>query len=284
MLDLEIVSDRSTPEFLQECGPLLYQAEPVNSLMIGLLEGMVTNPTKDAPVLLRIVENGKTVSGAVCFRANPMNLIITYATARQLRLLCQHMIDTKEVFSGVVGPRFESETFATIWSELTGKKFDLGMAQKIYKLESVIFPHRMNGTMKVATPADADFVFGWMKAFAEESLPNDKRTDEQWKEFADRIIQRQGVHLWLVDDKPVAMALFSRPTQNGISVSGVYTPPANRKKGYASAVVASLSQKALDQGKKFCVLYTDIKNPTSNKIYQEIGYQEVCESRHFNFL
>lgn len=89
MLDLKIVPDQSTQEFLKECGPLLYQAEPVNSLMLGLLESLVSHPPKDAPLLLRIVENGKTVSGAVCFRANPMNLIITYATEPQLRMLCQ---------------------------------------------------------------------------------------------------------------------------------------------------------------------------------------------------
>ncbi|MNT82395.1 FR47-like protein [compost metagenome] len=98
------------------------------------------------------------------------------------------------------------------------------------------------------------------------------------------MIQKQNVYLWIVDGEIVSMANASRPTENGVSISGVYTPPAKRKIGYASAVVASLSQKMLDSGKKFCVLYTDLANPTSNKIYQEVGYKEVCDSKHFNFV
>lgn len=63
----------------------------------------------------------------------------------------------------------------------------------------------------------------------------------------------------------------------------VYTPPEFRKNGYASFVVAELSQKILNSGKKFCILYTDLANPTSNKIYQNIGYKEVADSKHMIF-
>jgi predicted GNAT family acetyltransferase len=79
------------------------------------------------------------------------------------------------------------------------------------------------------------------------------------------------------------MAGFSRPTKTGVSVSSVYTPPAFRKRGYASALVASLSALALENGKKFCTLYTDLSNPTSNSIYQKIGYDVVADVVDVNF-
>ena len=57
----------------------------------------------------------------------------------------------------------------------------------------------------------------------------------------------------------------------------VYTPPALRRRGFASALVAAVSAVGLASGKEVCVLYTDLANPTSNSIYQKIGYRPVCD-------
>ena len=81
-----------------------------------------------------------------------------------------------------------------------------------------------------------------------------------------------------VDGKIVSVAAKTRPTTNNITVNFVYTPKEARKKGYASSCVAALSQRMLDEGYKTTTLYTDLANPTSNKIYQEIGYEKIMES------
>jgi len=81
----------------------------------------------------------------------------------------------------------------------------------------------------------------------------------------------------------VAVAHVSRPTQNSISINAVYTPLLHRRNGYASALVAHLSHKQLLSGKKLCVLYTDLTNPTSNEIYRQIGYREIAASKHYVF-
>jgi predicted GNAT family acetyltransferase len=91
------------------------------------------------------------------------------------------------------------------------------------------------------------------------------------------------VYLWAVNGKYVSVAHIGRPTKNGISVSAVYTPKQFRRNGYASGVVANITQAMLDSGKQFCVLYADLSNPTSNKIYQNIGYREVADSKYFLF-
>ena len=111
-----------------------------------------------------------------------------------------------------------------------------------------------------------------------------KTTLEKTLQLAERKIKKSEVYVWLDQDgNPVSMNLVGRPTENGISVSGVYTPKNLRKRGYASGVVAGTSQKILDSGKQFCVLYTDVANPTSNKIYQQIGYKEIATSKYFVF-
>ena len=80
------------------------------------------------------------------------------------------------------------------------------------------------------------------------------------------------------------MAGASGRTPNGIRVGAVYTPPEKRRRGYASALVAALSQEQLDGGKKFCFLYTELANATSNKIYQQVGYEPVSDVDEYGFV
>lgn len=242
---------------------------------------MKISPPKIAPVLIRIVDGGETVSAAI--QTLPMNLVLTYATADQVAFLAKHLNEINASFPGVVGPAVESELFANAWTKLTGRPNKLGMGQKIYKIEQVEFPSGVPGDFRSAEKRDLDLVTEWAIAFAKESLPADPRSEQHWKDFAERSIQNKTAYLWTIEDVPVSMAHTGRPTKNGVSISGVYTPLNERKKGYASGVASHLSQMMLDSGKKFCVLYTDLANPTSNKIYQNIGYREVSDSKHFIF-
>jgi Predicted acetyltransferase len=281
MSNYSVVTDTSVETFFSHAGELLYQHEDINGLMVGILENWRGKEVAVAPLLLRVVdERGETVTAAVNFRKNPMNIIFTLASDEQLRVIAEYLKNSDEKFTGFVGPRREVRKFADIWEQMTSAKTDLSMGQLIYKIENVTFPEGVLGEMRVATHEELPLVFQWSKAFIEEAMPADKRTDKEWQDFAELVIARQGAHLWYVNGKPVAQAVWSRPTRNGVSISGVYTPPELRKRGYASAVVAALSQKMLEQGRRFCVLYTDASNPTSNKIYQNIGYREVCESLH----
>ena len=92
----------------------------------------------------------------------------------------------------------------------------------------------------------------------------------------------QELYLW-IDKEPVSMAGKSRPTPNGITINLGYTPPELRGRGYASSCVASLSQLQLDSGKQFCTLFTDLSNPTSNSIYQKMGYKPICDYNQYLF-
>jgi hypothetical protein len=78
---------------------------------------------------------------------------------------------------------------------------------------------------------------------------------------------------------PVTIAALARSTRRGVTVNAVYTPPEQRGRGHASALVAALSEEGLRRGKEFCVLYTDLANPTSNAIYQRIGYRPIARSK-----
>jgi len=66
-------------------------------------------------------------------------------------------------------------------------------------------------------------------------------------------------------------------------VGPVYTPPEHRRRGYATSLVAGLSRSLIERGFRACFLYTDLANPTSNRIYGEIGYERVCDSVEYRF-
>jgi uncharacterized protein len=98
------------------------------------------------------------------------------------------------------------------------------------------------------------------------------------------VLERGHRVLWEHDGAAVAMAGFQGKTPSGVRISWVYTPPQLRGRGYASALVAALSQQLLASGNRWCFLYTDLANPTSNGIYQRLGYQPVCDAAHYTFL
>ena len=83
--------------------------------------------------------------------------------------------------------------------------------------------------------------------------------------------------------EPVSLAGWRSETPNGVRIGPVYTPPEHRRRDYGSAVTATVSAERLAAGRRFCFLYTDLANPTSNKIYMDIGYEPICDSANYAF-
>ena len=143
-----------------------------------------------------------------------------------------------------------------------------------FKLDGVTMPAFSGGRMRAVEKSDEPLALDWMRAFNQEALGE---VDEQeCRKLVASLLKRRCLFFW-EDPLPVSMAAATRPTRNGITINAVYTPPAHRGKGYASNCVASLSKNMLDKGHRFCALFTDLKNPTSNKIYQAIGYRKVAD-------
>lgn len=130
--------------------------------------------------------------------------------------------------------------------------------------------------MRVVTESDVALLKEWSLAFErdcrlpEANLPN---REEEAELGARRAVATGNRFLWIADGKPVAMAGKIRQNSLASTVAAVYTPPNLRGRGYASALVATLSEQLLAQGAPCCLLFADAENPTSNGIYQKIGYE-----------
>jgi predicted GNAT family acetyltransferase len=151
---------------------------------------------------------------------------------------------------------------------------------RIYKLEKVIPPPVIPGTARPAMKSEESVMHDFYGGF-NRSVHNEEPDPETVKKQVDRYLKAspklRGLWFWEVNGQPVSMVGYAGPTPNGIRIGAVYTPPEHRNRGYASALTAALSEYLLEQGYKFCFLFTDLLNPTSNHIYQQIGYTAVCD-------
>jgi uncharacterized protein len=271
---LRVVEDAAA--FLDAAGPLLLADEARHNLILGLAGTLRDDPALYPQRRLWLVEDGPEVVGAA-LRTPPLNLIL--ARPRSDAALEQLAATVDGDLPGVVGALPEVEDFAAAWAERTGATPRLAFRQGVYALEHVRPVGDVPGRMRPATPDDRPLLLDWSRAFGVEAGPEDPPDEERVVRGVDHRLSspRAGLVLW-EHDGPVCLAGFGGHTPNGIRIGPVYTPPERRGRGYASALVAELSAELLSQGRRFCFLYTDLANPTANRIYERIGYERVCES------
>jgi uncharacterized protein len=134
--------------------------------------------------------------------------------------------------------------------------------------------------MRLKTEKDRALLLEWLPAFdAEISL----EIMEDLERIVINRLKTQNTYVW-EDNAPVSLAAGRQFSGTASRINLVYTPPAYRRKGYATACVAALSQKLLDEGCERCFLLTDLANPTSNHIYREIGYVPVCDWHEYSIV
>jgi predicted GNAT family acetyltransferase len=157
------------------------------------------------------------------------------------------------------------------------------MSSRIFRLDAEpVPPFEIPGRAREATAADRDLLIAWADAFTVEAAPENASVDNSAP--IDARLNLGGL-LWLWEDggEPGAMAWITPPVAGMARINAVYTPPALRGRGYASGCVAAASRHAQTGLQSTCMLYTDLANPTSNKIYQALGYRPVADVQEWVF-
>jgi GNAT superfamily N-acetyltransferase len=146
--------------------------------------------------------------------------------------------------------------------------------QRLYRLGELIPPSPApEGAPRTATTADRALLLAWHLAFAEEIGEPGTHAER----LVDERTASGGLTLWEAGDAPVSMAGISPRVAGTVRVSTVYTPPEYRGHGYAAAVTAEISRAAREAGAAETLLFTDLANPTSNGVYQRIGFRPVSD-------
>jgi predicted GNAT family acetyltransferase len=259
----------------------LQQNEAENNLLFGILSRLKNNihtySDTEKPVFITVSKNNKVE--LVSIRTPPHNQLLSYTDKlNTINFLVEELSKIASDLPGIMGFKAGALRFAQRWVLKNNISYKLDMHERIYQLDKVNKETLGPNHFSLAIPDEKKLLLNYLEAFIKEALP--KTSPEEIKRSQKRLelaIENQKVYVLKIKEKIVSMVQRAGETPNGQTINMVYTPPAERRKGYATETVAKVSQKILHEGKKYCFLFTDLTNPTSNKIYQTIGYKPVID-------
>lgn len=277
-------------EFYQDTYDVLMRHESQNMILLGnIIMGHEGNDKTDwrdpANWIMATVSDANGIQ-LIALMTPPHNITL-YAVDNMIdptavSCLIEGLEDVE--IPGVTTEKTLAEYFAQEYTARKGLTFKTTMNQRIYELTAVNPDIEPVGAVRLLDERDMHYFPYWLEAFhaagvygrTEMSIPENE-------ELYHYRLAAKKLYVLEVDGMPVSMAGYTRELPTAVGVAFVYTPPYFRGKGYATSCVAKLSQMALDKGFARCVLYTDLLNPTSNSIYQKIGYKAVCDSLMLKF-
>ncbi len=279
-----------TGSFARVARPFLERWEIEHALLLGLIAALEAGePVGEAPAYHAVVTGEEGVE-LVALMTPPQQLLLSrVGTIEALSPLTADLLASEWRVPGVLGPPEGARQFTQLWSAASHQAYAIAMEERLFVLERVQPVTGVPGMMCWATAVDRPWLVDWLTRFvveAQKTLAAEAR--ERAERMADRRLredgkERAGYCVW-IDGQPVALAGYGGATPQGIiRIGPVFTPLEFRRRGYATALTAALSQWLLDVGYRFCTLYTDLANPTSNKIYQRVGYRPVCDVTAIRF-
>lgn len=270
-------------DFARVATPFLDNNEDKFSLFLGVLQGIKEGKYEN-PYMATVEEDGELLALFQMTPPHPLNIIFVRKDRIEecIELSVNELIQQSISINSIISVKEWAYAFAQKWQEQTGQSFSILMDQGLYRLDQIEEGLEISpGTWRYATNEDALLIEKWYSLFEDDTrLP--KTAPVEIKNRVKAMLDANEVFLWENQGQIVSMMKKARPTANGVTVSLVFTPKEERKKGYARTMVAAGSEELLKEF-QFCVLYTDMLNPTSNKIYQEIGYQKLIDSVHLGF-
>ena len=264
--------------FRDRVSPFL-ELDPVGRTLPMTVLDAVASGLYTECVLASVGSASGTVTGCAV-QTRPHKVIVAATAVADVRALAAGLDERALAFPGVVGMTPWAHEFAAAWCDGKARTAVDDRASRLFRLDVLVAPRPAPGAARIATEDDLDLVVTWFDAFVREvsgiQVGNARRS------FAIRIGERR-VLVW-VDGAEVVSFLGHSPVLAGHARIGpVYTPPEHRGAGYASNLVAYASQRLLGLG-VVPTLFTDLANPTSNAIYQAIGYTPVADAFEIEFV
>lgn len=186
------------------------------------------------------------------------------------------------ILPGVTGEPVVAEQFASCYAEYHRGAYQRHMTMESYHAPAVSRPSFVEGMIRRAGVEDTQQVAKFLVGFSEDAYGVRVSAVTQLK-TAGRLIREGGLYLWTVGSKAVSMANIAHRSPRHGRINAVYTPRSERKKGYASALVAELGLSLLQEG-LVPMLYADQANPHSNRLYQNIGFSQCGEIADYKFV
>ena len=244
----------------------------------------------DHPRWWAVVRDAAGVLAGVAMRTAPFPpypMFVLPMPEAAARALARAVRTRREEGGGANGALPSTQVFAEEIASLSGRVASVHEHTRLFELTDLVEPAPVPGRLRPATVDEADLALTWFQAFATDAAEQagrigDRHAMEEFtrEEMVERIEQGR-IFMWEgVTGEPVHLTGFNPPAFGVARVGPVYTPRELRGHGYASAAVAEVSRRLLDEGARVC-LFTDQANPTSNRIYQALGYEAVVDMANY---
>jgi RimJ/RimL family protein N-acetyltransferase len=260
--------------FTESARSLLLREPVVNTVPLTVLDHLRDGHRYgEEPALLAWYTEQGEVTGAV-LQTPPFGLQLIALPAGSERELVERLRQRGSSIPDANGTEEAVRRFSECWVDGTGLTAEPSLRLRLFRLDRLVPPEPPPaGSARLASQDDLDLLLSWIRAFRDEANP--RGTDPDRSMFQQRVDQ-QLFWFWLDEQgDPVATAGRTATIAGVSRVAPVYTPPEHRRHGYAAGVTAACSQHALDTGTEQVILFTDLANPTSNAIYQRLGFRPI---------
>lgn len=269
---MKFTTTNDVADFAAQVLPALHQDQVRHTVILSVIDGIQRGTYEDYR-LGCVVSNGDVMGVAVW--TPPHSAFVSVASPDVAQVVVDGIRDWDP--PGVVGltPDIDHVVARLDDSALT----KLG-GRRLFRLDELIPPAPAKGKARYATYDDVELIAQWLGEFADSIDEGDHSIDR--RPLARARVERGRVALWERDGEVVSMVGRTEFLADTARIAPVYTPEELRGNGYASNLVARVSAD-IQQAGKTPLLFTELSNPTSNKIYQAIGYRPVGDSYEARF-
>lgn len=268
------VEDRTT--FDAEARPRFEVDEAKCTIALTILAGLRAGVFEEA-LLYRVADEAGNAE-VFAMRTPPFPLVVALGERAPLEALGRFVAEADPALPGVTGPADASRIVAAA----TGRAVAEEKPMRLYVCRGVIPPSRPpSGRGRLASSEEMDALVEFYEAFADDV----KMPVSPPRPTIERALAEKRLFVWEDDGALVCMTQRTAPSGRCSRVNLVYTPPKYRGRGYASGLVAQVTKAVLDEAAgAFACLFTDLNNPTSNAIYQAVGYEPVSDFAEIRFV
>ena len=270
---------KNSKAYLQDTASTLELKEVENNLILGICNSLSDKiKNNDNYHFINLFQDNKIVATSI---KTSTKVIISSTTENKLDIkgISDFYTDNKINVDGVISESFTAETFAELYKREILRVKPL-LVQKLIKTNDITIS---DGCFEACSINDTELLVEWTFNFFEEEELIPKKSMSEVENTVKGLLETQDFFCWKYNGKIVSIAAILRKTKNIGIVGLVFTPKEYRGNGYASSCVKKLSDHILENGFKCCGLFTDKANPTSNKIYRQIGYETVSEFKNIEF-
>ena len=268
-----IIEYKSPQQFLDNTAHFLEKRELENNLILGLCNGFADKTQIQEGCVFINASLGNKVKAASIKTA--AKAIIAGETKKTIYIkeLANYYLENNIELKGAFGENFYVNEFCDFY----GKQPFIDMELIVHRLTTVNKLPLATGKFEMADSNDLDLITEGSMTFENEKSPAVRKSKEQVLKITQNKIALGEVFKWTDKGNVVCVATINRKTKNAGIIGLVYTPEEYRRNGYATSHVQKLSEYILQNGFKYCGLFTDKANPTSNHIYKKIGYKPITE-------